>query len=226
MENLAAKLMHSFLFKKLSEEEISRALSKTSYRISLFNKNETIAIEGDVCNSIGIVLKGNIEVQKIYPSGKTISISRIKPGGIFGEVIIFSDMNKYPSTIVSIDNSEIMFISKSDIISLCKLNTQILSNFMELLSSKILMLNRKLKKLSYHTIRQKLSSFILDEYSKQKSLTLKVNYTRKELADQFGIPRPSLSRELVKMKKEGMIDFHRNTITIRNLQSLEDSLFE
>jgi CRP-like cAMP-binding protein len=95
---------------------------------------------------------------------------------------------------------------------------------MSLLSDKILMLNKKLKNISYETIRQKISSYILEEYHQQKNLKIYLNCTRKEMADQLGIPRPSLSRELINMKKDNLIDFNKNLIFIKDIDSLEDLL--
>jgi CRP-like cAMP-binding protein len=48
-----------------------------------------------------------------------------------------------------------------------------------------------------------------------------MSVSRREMAEQFGIPRPSLSRELVSMKKDGLIDFDRQTITILDMEALE-----
>ncbi|EOD00551.1 Crp/Fnr family transcriptional regulator [Caldisalinibacter kiritimatiensis] len=225
MDNIEKILTKCFLFKGLSEKHIVKLLQNINYQIKTFSKNETIAIEGENCNSIGIVIKGSIEVQKIYPSGKTITVSRIKEGDSFAEVIIFSDVHKYPSTIIASNNSKVMFISKTYIIELCKTNTYILNNFMELLSNKIFMLSTKLKNLSYETIRDKICNYLLEEYNRQNSLTIKLNYTKKELSDQFGIPRPSLSRELIKMKKDGLIDFDRKSIKILNVDKIENQLF-
>jgi CRP-like cAMP-binding protein len=95
---------------------------------------------------------------------------------------------------------------------------------MGILSNKILMLNEKLKNLSYQTIREKIASFLAEEYRKQKTLKLRMFISRKEMAELFGIPRPSLSRELVSMKKDGLIDFDRQTITILDMEALEDLL--
>ncbi len=39
--------------------------------------------------------------------------------------------------------------------------------------------------------------------------------TKEELANQLFVQRPSLSRELAKMKKDGIIDYDRYTITIK-----------
>ncbi len=134
-------------------------------------------------------------------------------------------MNKYPSTILSNSNSSVMFISKEDIISLCSLDSFILNNLMGLLSNKILMLNKKVKNLSYETIRQKISSFLVDQYRKQNSLTLKLNMSRQALAEIFGIPRPSLSRELINMKNDKLIDVEKNIIIIKDLEALEEILY-
>lgn len=218
-------LSKSILFKDFKEELIEELLKDINYRISKFSKGEVIALEGDNISGIGIVLEGYVEVQKGFPSGKVVSISKIKQGGIFGEVIIFSDLNFYPSNIISSIKSEVLFISKEDILKLCSLNERFLKRFMTLLSNKILMLNKKLKEISYGTIREKLADYILEEYKKQKGLVIKLTKNRSEMAEHFGVARPSLSRELIKMKEDGLINFERNIINIINLQGIEEILY-
>ncbi|CAH2212701.1 Crp/Fnr family transcriptional regulator [Tepidibacter aestuarii] len=225
MLNLENILKSSVLFKNIVDDNLNDILSNINYKMKSFNKNELIAIEGDPLNSIGILISGNVEIQKIYPSGKTLTISTLSSGNIFGEVIVFSQKNTYPATLVPITSSEIMFISKEDILKICTINPDILKNFMSLLSNKILMLNKKVKTLSYQTIREKIASYLLDEYSKQKKLLIKIPYSRQEMSEQFAVTRPSLSRELIKMREEELIDFDRNTILIKDLDILEDCIF-
>lgn len=225
MANPEKILRTSPLFRNFAEENILQILKTIEYKITSFDKDQMIALEGQDLTSIGIVIEGSIEIQKIYPSGKTVTIAHLKEGDIFGEVIVFSAMSTYPSTIISVSNTEIMFIPKSDITKLCTTNVCILNNFMGLLSNKILMLNKKLRNLSYQTIREKISSYLLDEYSKQKKMFLDIPYSRQEMAEQFGVTRPSLSRELINMKSDGLIDFDRNIILIKDLQNLENCLF-
>jgi CRP-like cAMP-binding protein len=224
MECIINSLNKCILFRDFSKEKIEYLLKNIDYKIINYSKDENIAFEGEKCTKIGIVIKGQVQVQKIYASGNTVTLTVLDSGHIFGEVIIFSDMNVYPSTITSYNNSQVMFISKQDIIKLCNLNSTILNNFMGLLSNKILMLNKKVTTMSYQTLRQKIASYILDEYSIQKSLTLTLPCSRKELAEQLGIQRPSLSRELTKMKEDSLIDFNKNTIKILNLEDLKYSL--
>ncbi len=225
MDDVFKMLNKCILFKGFSTENIENMINSINYRIKSFNKGEVVAMEGSDCSSIGIVIAGSVEVQKIYESGKTVTIAKLEEANIFGEVIIFSNQNEYPSTIVSSSKTKILFISKENFLKLCNLNFMFLNNFMALLSNKVLMLNRKLKNVSFQTIRQKISNLILEEHFKQKSLTLNLKYSRKEMSEQLGIPRPSLSRELVHMKEEGILDFEKNKIKILDLTLLENSLF-
>lgn len=217
-------LENSIIFKDMEQKDIIRILDSINYTVKFFHKDENIAIEEDPCNSLGIIINGNVEIQKIFASGKAITIDRLKCGNIFGEVIIFSNMRKYPATITAVRETSVMFISREEILKLCSLNSKFLNNFMGLLSNKILMLNKKVKNLSYNSIRQKISSYLLEEYNKMGSLNLKLNISRKEMAELLGVPRPSLSREMIKMKEEGLIDFNKNIIKILDEGALEDVL--
>lgn len=224
MVDLSKPLKQCILMNNFKEDDINELLKNMKYKLNNYSKNEVVALEGSDCTSIGIVIKGSVEVQKIYASGKTVTISKLIEGNIFGEVIIFSNRNTYPATITSTENSIVMFIGKEEILKQSSLNPNFLKNFMTLLSNKILMLNNKLKNISYQTIRQKIVSYLLDEYDAQKKLTLKLSCTKKELAEQLGIPRPSLSRELINMKDEGLLDFVKNDITICDIELLEEVL--
>lgn len=226
MINITSLLSPCILFNDFSKEEITAELEKTHYSIRSFNKTEVVALEDSKCTSLGIVLSGCVEIQKIFASGKTVTIDKVNPGEIFGEVIIFSSKNTYPSSIISTAKSDVMFISKENILKLSSVNNKFLTNFMSLLSNKILILNKKVKNMSYQTIRQKTTSLILEEYDKQKNLKLQLRYSKKEMSEQLGIPRPSLSRELIHMKKDRLIDFNKSSLTIIDLETLETILLE
>jgi CRP-like cAMP-binding protein len=96
-----------------------------------------------------------------------------------------------------------------------------MENFLELLSDRLLMLNKKLKMLTMENIRQKIVNFLSDEYKKQKSLNIKVPLSRLEMAEHMGIQRPSLSRELSKMREEGIIEFDKEYIVVKDLATLD-----
>jgi CRP-like cAMP-binding protein len=216
----------SKLFAGISMEEQQVLFKKISLRSQKYVKGELIAFEGDECSSIGIVLSGEIIIQQLLPSGKKLVIDTLSPGNSFGEVIIFSDQKTYPASIEANEPSQILFISKENVLSLCALSQVFLNNFMNLLSNKILMLNRKVKSLSLQSPRQKTLNFIFENYQRQNSELLTFTESRKEMAELLNLPRPSLSRELAKLKNAGWIDFDRDWIKIVNLQRLENEFNE
>lgn len=226
MERYIEELSKCILFKGVEKEDILSILGKISYRIEKYKKGQVIAIEGDDCHSLGIILKGRVEIQKIFPSGQVTTINNFKAGNIFGESLVFTDRHTYPATITAMEDAEIMFIRKEDIVKLCMLNAEILTNFVTVLSRRILMLNERLSNLSQDTIRKKIASFLLSEYRKQKSTTILLPYTRKKMAELLNVPRPSLSRELIKMKEEGLLDFNKNEIYILDIDLLEETMLE
>ena len=94
-----------------------------------------------------------------------------------------------------------------------------------LLSDKVIVLNNKIKSISLKNIKQKVVDYILQEYKSQKQLIVNLKMNKEEIANFIGIPRPSLSRELIKLRKEKIIDFDRNNITILDIDKLEEILF-
>lgn len=214
------------MLKNKSKDEILFFFKDIDYRIVSFNKNDIIAIEGSPCEKIGLVLKGNVDIKRILTSNSVIHISSFGVGNIFGEVIAFSDTNKYPATVISATSTKIMFINKYDFIKFCTQHPDFLSIFLNDLTNKIITLNKSITLLSLTSIRQKISNFLLHEYTIQNSLFIKLNMTKQKLSEALGVPRPSLSRELINMRDLELIDFSRDFIKILDKEALESILME
>ena len=122
--------------------------------------------------------------------------------------------------LISSSKSEILFISRENFKQFTYTHPDFLEMFLRDLSNKILTLNKSIERLSYNSIRQKISNYILDEYNKQNSHLININMTKQKLAETLGIPRPSLSRELINMKDSGIIDYYKDTIKILDLDQL------
>lgn len=212
------------LFRNMEEAEIEEIINSLVYTLKSYDKDEVIAIENDDCDSLGVILSGNVEIHKPFPSGKVVTINHFSAGNVFGEALVFSERHRYPATIISSNKSKIMYIKREDIVKMMTHNPKIIKNFMGVLSNRILMLNDRITNLSYDSLRKKISSILLNEYKRQRSPNIILPYSRKKMAEILNIPRPSLSRELVNMREEGIIDFYKNKIKILDIRKLEDSL--
>ncbi|ACM60271.1 CRP-like cAMP-binding protein [Caldicellulosiruptor bescii] len=220
------RVCQSKLFKMMDQSEIKEILDTFHILKKDFEKDQVIVLEGDECSFVGLILSGMVEVKKSSVSGKEYTITTLSQGDTFGEAVIFSSANTFPATIVSKTKTEVIFIPKHAIIEMCKKNEKFLHNFLNLLSDRILLLNTKLKENTLSTLRQKICNFLIEEYKKQKTTKLKLNLTKQELAKIFNVQRPSLSRELIKMKEEGLIDFWGKEIWVKDLEKIEEYLYE
>lgn len=214
------------MFKNLAKKEILDLFKDSKYTIKKYNKEDIIALEGHPCNSIGLVLDGGIDVKRFLPGDKVILMSSFAKGNLFGEVITFSDINLYPATVVSNSKSEIMFIDKYDFIDFCSNHKDILVSFLNDITNKIVELNKTVKTISFVSIRQKIASFLLDEYSLQKSNFIKMPKTKTKLAETLGIPRPSLSREFINMKNDNLIDYTNDYVKLLDIEKLRNIITE
>lgn len=224
MENIIIKLEENEFFREISSNKIRELISNIRYSVKVYKKGEIIANEEEECNSLGLVLEGIIEIERIYPSGKQIVLKRLSEGNVFGEALIFSRESNYPSTVVAFTECSIFYIKKEDILKLCTMEEKILNNFISSLSNKIFMLNSKIKSISFKSVKHKVINFILEEVKEQHSNTIRLNESKEEIAEILGIPRPSLSRELMNLRNMNYIEFDRNVIKILSIQDLEEEL--
>jgi len=115
-------------------------------------------------------------------------------------------------------------IKKDYIYKLCSSNEAFLRELLRILSNKALNLSSKLKQVTMKSIREMICNYLLKKYNKEKSTTIKLEFSRKDWADKLGVQRPSLSRELMKMRDAGLIDFSKNIIEIKDLEGLKGYL--
>lgn len=214
------------MFRNLTKQEILNLFNGAKYIVKKFDKEDIIALEGHSCTSIGLILDGCVDIKRILPGDKVILISSFTRGNLFGEVITFSDVNVYPATVISNSKSEIMFINKYDFIDFCSNNKDVLVSFLNDITNKIIELNKAVKNVSFISIRQKIASFLLDEYDLQKTKFIKMPKTKTKLAENLGVPRPSLSREFINMKNDNLIDYTNDYVKLLDIQKLRNILIE
>lgn len=226
MRHLRHKLRKCHLFEGFEERELYRLLEGLRYRIATFSRGQVLAVEGAPCSHMAVILSGEVEIQRSFESGRTAPLARLTAGGIFGEVVIFSEVQRYPATVwVRADDTEVMFISREEVIRLCHGERSFLEGFLRLLSDRVVMLNDRIKLLSYGTIRQKVAGYLLDEMRRQDADKITLSVSRRKLAQLLGVTRPALSREMGRMKKAGLMDFNRDQVRILDPDGLEECLF-
>lgn len=217
-------LINTCFFKGISEKEIESILKSELYLVREYKKNEVIANQGDRCNSLSVILKGKAVIQTIYENGKVLTLSNFNVSDVFAEALLFSKDKEYPATVMAVEDCKILSFPRDSVLRIMQKNIKFAENILQLLSQKIVILNRKINLIELDSIRRKICKILLDNYKKNNVYAYKIS-SKKELAEELGIPRPSLSRELINMREMGLIDFNLKEIKINDLEALEDEFF-
>lgn len=189
------------------------------------NKDLFVGIEGEKLPGVGVILHGEIAVVKEDHDGNRLMIARFGTGELIGEVAAFSSEQFWPATIITSEPCQIMFISINKIINSCpnqcSEHRQLITNILKIIANRALIMNRKMNYLMIRSLRVKISNYLLEQYKKHGKPIFELPLTRQELADYLHVSRPSLSREMGRMRDEGIINFHLNRFEIKNIDTLK-----
>ena len=87
---------------------------------------------------------------------------------------------------------------------------------LEIMARKTLFLTKKLNYALTKNIRDKITAYLLDEFQQKNKKTIRIPYNREELADYLSVDRSAMSSELSKLRKEGVLTFHKDQFILHS----------
>lgn len=204
------------LFKDISSEIILNYYKENRLKFSEYEKNSVIHFESEVCKYMDVIIQGEVIVQKIDEKGNVLTIAEFSKGDNLGENLLFSNRSIYPMSIMAKKPTLLLQVSRELILELCQEDRNFLLQFLNCISVKTNILTSKIQSISLKSIRESIIDFLNYEYRVQNSYRINLEMSKKDLAERMGIQRTSLSRELGKMKKDGLVDFDAYSITVKD----------
>ncbi len=239
MKKLCDVLSDTPLFSGLTHELFHSYCNKTTIR--LVWKGEVLFNEGDPCTGIGMIMEGQLAMQKYSSSGDFATIELLGPGDIFGEYMIFGTRKSYTVTIEAVTNSKIIFITREMLLSILAQSPGVMNNFLTILSDRIQTQNRRISLLSQKSLRQKIANYLLellrDQLEKEgespktirktvSTQAVELPVSKEVVSRLLAMPRPSFSRELISMERDGLIRVSGRVIWLLDLDGLEKGVIE
>ena len=219
-------LVNCPLFNKLGENELRGYLHNAKVIVHSYKKNDFIALSGDPMDGIGVILEGSALLTRENVMGQRVIMANLEQSDIFGEALLFSKQPLWPATIKAIKASKIMFIPLEtfiDTLPECQqCQTKILSNLLEDLSEKAILLTKKVHYLTLKGMREKIFAYLSDIYKRQQSTIIHLPHNREQMAEVLNVSRTALSRELGRLRDEGIIDITGRTVTLQNIEEIEE----
>jgi CRP/FNR family transcriptional regulator, dissimilatory nitrate respiration regulator len=223
LENLFEVLAATNLFNGLGKTELEGLLHLKPWQLKEFERDMPVAHAGDPCHDLLIVVQGSVRGEMTDFSGKKLKIEDIIAPRPLAIAFLFGRENRFPVDILANEPSTVMFIPRDVLIHLLQNSQPVLRNYLNAISSRTQFLSNKIRFLSFKTIREKLANFILT-HAELKGNTCRFNQTQAELADFFGVTRPSLARTLAELEAEGIVKSERRQITILDREKLNNLL--
>ncbi len=213
------KYMDIPLFEGIQEKDLEKLLFCIKSFKKEFDKSEAIILEKDKVPYVGIVLSGSVHILKEDIWGNSTLLAYVGKGELFGENFAVRKIQESSVTFVAATKTRVLFLAANNIIHTCPnscgFHAKIAENMFHLLGDKSISFMNKIEIMSKDSLREKLLAYFSMLAQQQNSKYIVTPLSRTELAGYLSVNRSAMTRELSKMREDGIIDFDKNTFIIK-----------
>lgn len=220
--DLASVLEKTALLSNLSREELRTLTARTVRK--LFSSGELLFSEGEPCSGLHIIARGKVRIFKASVNGREQVLAVNVPGESVAELPVF-DGGPYPASAVAIEDTEIAFISRRDFHAYCLEHPEVPLKVLSVVGARLRRLVGIIEELSFTTIRQRLIALLVklaqnEGQKTERGVEFLLPATHQELANQLGTVRELISRNLMRLQAEGLLDVDARQIVVRDVKGL------
>ena len=175
-----------------------------------YEKKELLFAEGEKGYAVYCCINGRIQLHKTTPDGKEVVIKVIKPGEMFGEVILF-EAQTYPVTAIALSRSQVFVMPKHQFHCLLE-RSDFRNDFIAMLMRKQRYLADQIKYLTSHDVEDRLFLFLKVSYGEREKIQPSIS--KKDMAAAIGTTPETFSRILLRLKSEGSLSWQGQFITV------------
>lgn len=213
------------LFASISAREMIEMLSCLDAHVKRFEKNETVLRAGDAVDSIGVVLEGIVEVSREDAAGRRMILTMLDAGSLFAESFVCAGVPVSPVSVRAASDCAVLLLAFDRVMNSCSHSCShhrlLVRNMLLVTAKKNLLLNRKIEFLMMKGMREKIAAFLLEHVKKgASSATFRIPMSRNELAEFLNVDRSALSRELSRLRGEGLIDYYKESFSVSDVARL------
>ena len=209
-------IARSILFRGLSEAELTAALAALGAGERTYRRGETVLHAGSTTRQMGIVLSGSVTIESNDPWGNRTILELAETGDFFAEVYALLGDEPLLVDVRANEDSRILLLTIGRALDEEHggWQSKIVRNLLRISARKNLTLSGRAFHTAPKTIRGRLMAYLDTMALRTSTRSFTVPFDRQQLADYLNVDRTALSKELGKMKKDGLIDCHLNRFTI------------
>jgi CRP/FNR family transcriptional regulator len=220
--DLASVLEKAALLSSLSREELQMLAARTVRK--LFSGGELLFSEGEPCNGLHIIARGKVRIFKTSINGREQVLAVNVPGETVAELPVF-DGGPFPASAIAVEDTEIAFISRRDFHAYCMEHPEVALKVLSVVGARLRRLVGIIEELSFTTIRERLIALLVklaqtEGRKTERGVEFLLPATHQELANQLGTVRELISRNLMRLQAEGLLEVDARQIVVRDLKGL------
>lgn len=206
------------LFHGLGRDEINEILQRFHGMIKHYPKSDYIYLAGDSVESLCVVLEGTVQMIKEDVWGEKSIIANLSTGDVFAENVLGKLSDRSVVSYFAASDSEILMLPLGRMLFDGLLNSEaskrLMCNIVSVLADNNTRLIEKTEILCKKTLRSKIMAYLEQEARYNGADKFVIPFNRTDLANYLDADRSALTRELARMRADGLIDFEKNTFTI------------
>jgi len=218
MEQFSPVIINNPLFEGVPEDKLEQVIDCMNGSVKAYEGRTLLFCSGDQVPCLGLVLEGCVEIFLSTSEGNAALISQSGPGELFGQAMAVAGISDHAFEIYALEGTKILFLYVPEFTSMkncgCTHRFQVMENLMKLVATENMSLMAKIRILTQGTLRKKLLLYFSVLSKEQRSRTVRLPFGRDKLAFYLCSDRSAVSRELGRMKKDGLISYTRNEITL------------
>jgi CRP-like cAMP-binding protein len=207
------------IFKGMNENEIKESLSALRAAEKGYKKGSVIMHAGSVTDRMGLVLEGSVTIESNDIWGNRTILSHVGRGQFFAETYALLKNEVMMVDAVANENCRILFLRTGSLYEQDHADeiwrNKLTSNILAISLQKNLLLSARSFHTSPKTIRGRIMAYLNTVSLKKNSKDFDIPFDRQQLADYLNVERTALSKELSKMRDDGIISFRKNHFAIR-----------
>ncbi|MBP3437345.1 MAG: Crp/Fnr family transcriptional regulator [Clostridia bacterium] len=206
------------LFVNLSLQEIEQGLAFFRAYRQRYEKGTLFHAQSTPLYAFGLVLSGTVRIFVDDLHKEPMLMANPSVGDMFGESLSFLGIADSPVYMIAAEEATVLWLYADALRSPLALRDEksflFYSRFTACLASRALSMNQRIQILSKPTLRLRLLTFFSQCEEQYGARTFRIPFDRAALAGYLGVNRAALSRELSKMKAEGILDFYKNSFRL------------
>lgn len=226
-EKMFEELSKIALFAGVERRNLQTAFAQIRYQVRSYEAEAIVAYAGDICEYLYVLLEGRVRGELTSFKGKNVIVDDINSPNTFAEAFLFATQNKILVNIVATTEAKILLVPKGEFLRLLHLESAVLQNYLNATANRFVTVSQKLRFLTLKKVKQKLAHYLLGlQRAHADEAFFELGRTHESLAALFGISRPALTKNLLELREEGVIEIKSRQVKILKPNALLSYLKE